>query len=140
MRPLSLVLLLISLSANPSDLSAPQVAIQKYFEYFNAKDIDSLNKAPGQPFAYVEPDDKTSDLPAVHGVNGTGWTGAELTADAYLDQLTETLPESEYRYHANIYHGRSGVPNGFFVEDCINSEYGTYRPRTRTEAKKVDLP
>ena len=30
-----------------------------------------------QQFAYVEPEDKTSDPPAVHGVNGTGWTGAE---------------------------------------------------------------
>ena len=43
MKTLSLILLLVSLSANSSDLSAPQVAIQKYFEYFNAKDIDSLN-------------------------------------------------------------------------------------------------
>ena len=88
-------------------------------------------------FAYVEPEDKESDLPAVHGINGLGWTGAELTADAYLDQLAETLPESEYRYYANIYHGRSGVPNGFFVKDWINSEYATNKPRTRTEAKKA---
>ena len=90
-----------------------------------------------QQFVYVEPADKESGLPAVHEVNGTGWTGAELTADAYLDQLAETLPESEYRYYANIYHGRSGVPNGFFVEDWIDSEYSANRPRTRTEAKKA---
>ena len=50
MKLLSLILLLISLSANSSDLSAPQVAIQNYFEYFNAKDIESLNDASGQPF------------------------------------------------------------------------------------------
>jgi integrase len=90
-----------------------------------------------QQFAYVEPADKESDAPAVHGVNGIGWTGAELTADAYLDQLAETLPESEYRYYANIYHGRSGVPNGFFVKEWIDSQHGTNTPRTRTEAKKA---
>ena len=53
MNPLSLVLLLISLSASSSDLSAPQVAIKKYFEYFNAKNIDSLNNASGQPFTLI---------------------------------------------------------------------------------------
>lgn len=90
-----------------------------------------------QQFAYVEPANKESDAPAVHGVNGIGWTGAELTADAYLDQLAETLPESEYRYYASIYHGRAGVPIGFFVSDWIDSEYSTNRPRTRTEAKKA---
>lgn len=90
-----------------------------------------------QQFVYVEPEDKSSDAPAVHGVNGIGWTGAELTADAYLDQLAETLPESELRYYASIYYGRSGVPNGFFVKDWIDSEYSTNKPRTRTEAKKA---
>ena len=53
MKPLSLILLLVSLSANSSDLSAPQVAILKYFEYFNVKDIDSLNNASGQPFTLI---------------------------------------------------------------------------------------
>ena len=53
MKALSLILLLISLSAHSSDLSAPQLAIQKYFEYFNAKDIDSLNNASGQAFTLI---------------------------------------------------------------------------------------
>ena len=53
MKPLSLIVLLISLTANSSDLSAPQAAIQKYFEYFNAKNIDSLNNASGQPFTLI---------------------------------------------------------------------------------------
>ena len=61
-----------------------------------------------QQFVYVEPEDKSSDATAVHGVNGIGWFGAGLTADAYLDQLAETLPESELRYYASIY-GRSAV-------------------------------
>ena len=53
MKPLSLILLLISLSVNSSDLSAPQLAIEKYFQYFNAKDIESLNNASGQPFTLI---------------------------------------------------------------------------------------
>ena len=53
MKPLSLILLLISLTASSSDLSAPQVAIEKYFQYFNAKDIESLNSASGQPFIFA---------------------------------------------------------------------------------------
>ena len=53
MNPPSLVLLLISLSASSSDLSATQVAIQQHFEYFNAKDIDSSNNASGQPFTLI---------------------------------------------------------------------------------------
>ena len=60
MNPLSLVLLLISLSANSFDPSAPQVAIQKYFEYFNAKDIDSFNNASSQPFTLIN-GEKISD-------------------------------------------------------------------------------
>ena len=53
MKPLSLILLLISLSVNSSDLSAPQLAIEKYFQYFKAKDIESLNNASGQPFTLI---------------------------------------------------------------------------------------
>ena len=53
MKPLSLILLLISLTANSSDLSAPQAAAEKFFQYFNAKDIESLNNASGRPFIFA---------------------------------------------------------------------------------------
>ena len=39
MKALSLILLLVSLSANSSDLSAPQVAIQKYFDDIIGKKV-----------------------------------------------------------------------------------------------------
>ena len=88
-------------------------------------------------FAFIEPEDKQSNEPAVHGINGTGWTHAELTADAYLDQLADALPASEYQYYANIYHGKTGVPIGFFVDDWIAAQYSDNKPRTRTEARKA---
>ena len=53
MKHLSLILLLISFTANSSDLSAPQAAAEKFFQYFNAKDIESLNNASGQPFIFA---------------------------------------------------------------------------------------
>ena len=53
MKRLSLILLLISFTANSSDLSAPQAAAERFFQYFNAKDIESLNDASGQPFIFA---------------------------------------------------------------------------------------
>ena len=50
MRALELFVLLLLLNANASDLSAQQLAIEKYFEYFSDKDIDALNAESGQPF------------------------------------------------------------------------------------------
>ena len=78
MKPLSLILLLISLTANSSDLSAPQVAIEKYFQYFNAKDIDSLNNASGQPFTLINGGkvskwSKYGDAVDFGGLESSGW-------------------------------------------------------------------
>lgn len=53
MKHLSLILLLISFTASSSDLSAPQAAAEKFFQYFNAKDIESLNDASGRPFIFA---------------------------------------------------------------------------------------
>ena len=53
MKHLSLILLLASFTANSSDLSAPQAAAEKFFQYFNAKDIESLNNESGRPFIFA---------------------------------------------------------------------------------------
>tara|TARA_B100001057_G_scaffold465884_1_gene522444 strand:+ start:535 stop:783 length:249 start_codon:yes stop_codon:yes gene_type:complete len=53
MKHLSLILLLVSFTANSSDLSAPKAAAEKFFQYFNAKDIESLNNASGPPFIFA---------------------------------------------------------------------------------------
>ena len=53
MKHLSLILILISLSAKSSNLSAPQGAVEKYFQYFNTEDIESLNNLSGQLFTII---------------------------------------------------------------------------------------
>ena len=50
---LSFIFLLFSFSANSSDLSTPQDAVEKYFQHCNAKDIASLNNTSGQPFTLI---------------------------------------------------------------------------------------
>ena len=90
-----------------------------------------------QQFADVEPRDSDVQGEAIHGVNGIGWTEAELTADAYLDQLRDQLPNSQFQYYEAIYTGKKGVPIGFFVDDWITENYKTNKLRTRTEARKA---
>ena len=95
MKALSLILLLVSLSANSSDLSAPQVAIQKYFEYFNAKDIDSLNNASGQPFMLIDGGkiskwNKYGDAVDFRDLESSGWTYSRINQNklVYEDDMT----------------------------------------------------
>ena len=95
MKALSLILLLVSLSANSSDLSAPQVAIQKYFEYFNAKDIDSLNNASGQPFTLINGGkiskwNKYGDAVDFGGLESSGWAYSRILQNelVYEDDMT----------------------------------------------------
>ena len=95
MKALSLILLLVSLSANSSDLSAPQVAIQKYFEYFNAKDIDSLNNASGQPFTLINGGkiskwNKYGDAVDFGGLEDSGWAYSRIHQNelVYEDGMT----------------------------------------------------
>ena len=95
MKALSLILLLVSLSANSSDLSAPQVAIQKYFEYFNAKDIDSLNNASGQPFTLINGGkiskwNKYGDAVDFGGLVSSGWAYSRIHQNelVYEDDMT----------------------------------------------------
>ena len=95
MKTLSLILLLVSLSANSSDLSAPQVAIQQYFEYFNAKDIDSLNNASGQPFTLVNGGkiskwNKYGDAVDFGGLESSGWAYSRINQNTlvYEDDMT----------------------------------------------------
>ena len=105
MKPISLILLLISLSANSSDLSAPQVAIQKYFEYFNAKDIDSLNNASGQPFTLINAGkiskwNKYGDAVDFGGLESSGWAYSRIHQNelVYEDDMTAMVNINFSRY------------------------------------------
>tara|TARA_B100000886_G_C20136220_1_gene372046 strand:+ start:68 stop:499 length:432 start_codon:yes stop_codon:yes gene_type:complete len=105
MKPLSLILLLVSLSANSSDLSAPQVAIQKYFEYFNAKDIDSLNNASGQPCTLINGGkiskwNKYGDAVDFGGLESSGWTYSRIHQNELVceDDMTAMVNINFSRY------------------------------------------
>ena len=105
MKPLSLILLLISLGANSSDLSAPQVAIQKYFEYFNAEDIDSLNNASGQPFTLINGGkiskwNKYGDAVDFGGLESSGWAYSRINQNQliYEDDMTAMVNINFSRY------------------------------------------
>ena len=105
MKALSLILLLVSLSANSSDLSAPQVAIQKYFEYFNAKDIDSLNNASGQPFTLINGGriikwNKYGDSVDSGGLDSSGWAYSRIHQNelVYEDDMTAMVNINFSRY------------------------------------------
>ncbi len=107
MKPLSLILLLISLSANSSNLSAPQVAIQKYFEYFNAKDIDSLNNASGQPFTLINGGkiskwNKYGDAIDFEGLQSSGWAYSRIRQNelVYEDDMTAMVNINFSRYNS----------------------------------------
>ena len=105
MKALSLILLLVSQSANSSDLSAPQVAIQKYFEYFNAKDIDSLNNASGQPFTLINGGkiskwNKYGDAVDFGGLESSGWAYSRIHQNelVYEDDMTAMVNINFSRY------------------------------------------
>ena len=75
--------------------SAPQVAIQKYFEYFNAKDIDSLNNASGQPFTLINGGkiskwNKYGDAVDFGGLESSGWAYSRILQNelVYGDDMT----------------------------------------------------
>ena len=97
--------MLVSLSANSSDLSAPQVAIQKYFEYFNAKDIDSLNNASGQPFTLINGGkiskwNKYGDAVDFGGLESSGWAHSRINQNklVYEDDMTAMVNIDFSRY------------------------------------------
>ena len=54
MRALALLICLVCLNANAGEVSAPQIVVEKYFEYFNDKDKDrdALNATTGRPFIF----------------------------------------------------------------------------------------
>ena len=105
MKTLNLILLLVSLSANSSDLSAPQIAIQKYFEYFNAKDIDSLNNASGQPFTLINGGkvskwNRYGDAVDFGGLESAGWAYSRIQQNelVYEDDMTAMVNINFSRY------------------------------------------
>jgi len=81
------------------------VAIQKYFEYFNAKDIDSLNNAPGQPFTLINGGkiskwNRYSDSVDFGGLEGSGWAYSRINQNKliYENNMTAMVNINFSRY------------------------------------------
>ena len=104
---LGLILLLISLKAHSSDLSAPQLAVERYFQYFNAKDIESLNGASGQPFTLIIGGqitkwDRYGDAVDFAGLEKSGWSYSRIHRNdlVYQDDMTAMVNINFSRFDA----------------------------------------
>ena len=105
MKHLSLILLLASFTANSSDLSGPHAAAEKFFQYFNAKDIDSLNNASGQPFTLINGGkiskwSKYGDAVDFGGLESSGWAYSRIHQNelVYEDDMTAMVNINFSRY------------------------------------------
>ena len=105
MKHLSLILILISLSAKSSNLSAPQDAVEKYFQYFNTKDIESLNNFSGQLFTIISGGkiskwNKYGDVLDFGGLEESGWAYSRIHQNelVYEDDMTAMVNINFSRY------------------------------------------
>ena len=93
------------LSANCSDLAAPQVPIEKYFQCFNAKDIDSLNNASDPSFTFINGGkiskwNKHGDAIHFGGLEASGWAYSRIHQNelVYEDDMTAMVNINFSRY------------------------------------------
>ena len=105
MKHLSLILLLVSFAANSSDLSAPQAAAERFFQYFNAKDIESLNNASGRPFIFsaggeVIRWDSYGEALDFEALEESGWAYSRIHQNelVYEDDMTAMVDVNFSRY------------------------------------------
>ncbi len=105
MKHLSVILLLISLTAKSSNLSAPQDAVEKYFQYFNTKDMESLNNLSGQPFTFINGGkiskwNKYGDAVDFEGLEKSGWAYSRIHQNelVYEDDMTAMVNINFSRY------------------------------------------
>ena len=105
MKHLSLILLLVSFTANSSDLSAPQAAAERFFQYFNAKDIESLNNASGRPFIFSSGGevirwDSYGEALDFEALEESGWAYSRIHQNelVYEDDMTAMVDVNFSRY------------------------------------------
>lgn len=105
MKHLSLVLLLISTTANSSDLPAPQAAAEKFVQHLNAKDIESLNDASGRPFIFAAGGEVVrwtnyGEALDFEGLEDSGWAYSRIHQNelVYEDDMTAVVDINFSRY------------------------------------------
>ena len=105
MKHLSLILLLISITANSSDLSAPQAVAEKFFQYFNAKDIESSSDASGRPFIFAAGEEVVrwtnyGEALDFEALEESGWAYSRIHQNelVYEDDMTAMVDINFSRY------------------------------------------
>ena len=108
MRVLGLLVFLVCLNANAGELSAPQLAVEKYFEYFNDKDRDALIAAAGQPFIFsidgnITRWDNYGDAVDFDGLQKSGWSYSRIHNNelVYADDITAMVDINFSRYNTS---------------------------------------
>ena len=108
MRALALLICLVCLNANAGEVSAPQIVVEKYFEYFNDKDRDALNATTGQPFIFsinghITRWDNYGDAVDFDGLRKSGWSYSRIHNNelVYADDISAMVDINFSRYNTS---------------------------------------
>ena len=95
MRFIGLIAFLFCFNVNAGELSAPQIAVEKYFEYFNNKEKNALDAALDKPFIFnisgkVTRWDNYHDAVDFDGLEKSGWSYSRILKNEliYADDIT----------------------------------------------------
>ena len=106
MRFLGLIVFLFCFNVNAGELSAPQIAVEKYFEYFNNKDKNALDAALDKPFIFniagkVTRWDNYHDAVDFDGLEKSGWSHSRILKNEliYADDITAMVDVTVSRFN-----------------------------------------
>ena len=108
MRVIVLFFCMLFLNANMAVLSAPQIAVENYFELFNQKNREALNQISGNPFVFniggvTSKYDKYGDAVDFDGLQENGWAYSRIHKSEliYEDDLTAMVSINFSRYSSS---------------------------------------
>ena len=106
MRFLGLIAFLFCFNVHAGELSAPQIAVEKYFEYFNIKDKNALDDALDKPFIFnisgkVTRWDNYHDAVDFDGLEKSGWSHSRILKNEliYADDITAMVDVTFSRFN-----------------------------------------
>ena len=111
MRFLGLIAFLFCFNVNAGELSAPQIAIEKYFKYFNSKDKKALDAALDKPFIFnisgkVTRWDNYHDAVDFDGLEKSGWSYSRILKNEliYADDITAMVDVTFSRFNISSFN------------------------------------
>ena len=106
MRFLGLIVFLFCFNVNAGELSAPQISVEKYFEYFNDKDKNALDAALDKPFIFniagkVTRWDNYHEAVDFDGLEKSGWSYSRILKNEliYADDITAMVDVTFSRFN-----------------------------------------